>query len=81
MTIFPSPTTGEAKSDSFIELDDRLIEQIWNDIGRRVSLEKVREVATAVAAGYRRATVTTFVPIFIRRQTYRRLKEMIDHVE
>ena len=54
-------------------VDDVLIEEIWHDLDRQITRERIRQVATEEAAGFRNATVTTFVPIFVRRWTRDRL--------
>lgn len=59
-------------------VDDPVIEAIWSDLDGRVDREQVREVALNVAQEFADATVTSFVPLFIRRRTYERLKLLID---
>ncbi len=59
-------------------VDDPVIEAIWSDLDGRVDREQVREVALNVAQEFADATVTSFIPLFIRRRTYERLKLLID---
>jgi hypothetical protein len=54
-------------------VDDPLIEKIWRDLGKQITHDHVRQVALEVAAEFREARVTTFVPIFIYRLTLKRL--------
>ena len=54
-------------------VEDQLIEKIWCDLGKQLTHEQIRQVALEVAAEFRDATVTTFVPIFIHRLTLERL--------
>jgi hypothetical protein len=60
------------------EIDDSLIEQIWHDLDKQVTREQIRQVITEIAADFRSATVTAFVPIFIRRQAREKLKARVN---
>lgn len=55
-------------------VDESLIDDIWRDLDGRIDRDQIREVATKVAREFVDATVTSFVPLFIRRRTYERLK-------
>jgi hypothetical protein len=59
-------------------LDASLIEQIWHDLGGQVARERIHQVAAEVAAEFRTATVTAFVPLFIRRQACKKLRTLIN---
>jgi hypothetical protein len=67
------------ESRSCDELDDSLIEQIWHDLDGQVTREQIRQVVTEIAAEFRSATVTAFVPIFIRRQAREKLENTGQH--
>lgn len=54
-------------------IDDGLIEEIWQDLGGRISHEHIRQTVYEVAARYQDAKISTFIPIFIRRVTKERL--------
>lgn len=54
-------------------VDDLLVERIWRRLDKQVTREHIRHVALEVAAEFRGARITTFVPIFIRRLTLDRL--------
>jgi len=54
-------------------VDDGLIEEIWQDLDGRISHEQIRQSAYEVAARYHDAKISTFIPIFIRRNTKERL--------
>ena len=54
-------------------VDDLLIEKIWCDVGKEITREYIRQVALEVAAEFRKARITTFVPILIHRLTLERL--------
>jgi len=49
--------------------NDELVDAIWQDLAGLVSRDRIRQVACEVAATYQDATITSFVPIFIRRRT------------
>ncbi|MFW6069396.1 MAG: three-helix bundle dimerization domain-containing protein [Chloroflexota bacterium] len=59
-------------------VDETVIEAIWSDLEGRVDREQVRQVALDVAQDFADATVTSFVPLFIRRRTYERLKLLVE---
>ena len=50
-------------------VDDALVDTIWQDLDGLVSRERIREIACEVAATYQDASVTTLMPIFVRRRT------------
>jgi hypothetical protein len=59
-------------------LDDSLIEQIWHDLDGQVTRERIHQIAAEVASEFRTATVTAFVPLFIRRQACKKLRTLIN---
>lgn len=67
---------NEADLASYV--DETVIEAIWSDLEGRVDREQVRQVALEVAQDFADATVTSFVPLFIRRRTYERLKLLVE---
>lgn len=67
---------NEADLANFV--DETVIEAIWSDLEGRVDREQVRQVALDVAQDFADATVTSFVPLFIRRRTYERLKLLVE---
>lgn len=56
-------------------LDETLIEKMWHELDEQVSREQIRLTAAQIAAQYREATVTTFIPVFVYRETYEKLKK------
>ncbi len=56
-----------------IELDG-LAEQIQQDLGTQVPIARIRQVIREVASQFHDATVTMYLPIFIRRLTRERLE-------
>lgn len=74
-----SPGSTVVKSDkgNISDYLDNLIEQIWRDLGGQVPRQQIRQVAAEVTAEFHDATVTAFVPIFVRRRTRERLKGVI----
>lgn len=59
-------------------VDDAIVDAIWSDLGGRIDRERVRETALLVAQDFTDATVTAFVPLFIRRRTFERLQLLDD---
>jgi len=62
------------ENDVLALVNEELIEDIWSDLEGKVTRDNILQVATEVATKFREASVMTFVPIFIRRQTSERLK-------
>jgi hypothetical protein len=75
-----SPTIAETDCGDVIDhlVDDSLIEQIWQDLGGQVPRERIRQIAAEAAAEFRTATVTAFVPVFVRRRTLNKLHMLIE---
>ena len=72
------PTIAKTNHDGVMnDVDDSLIEQIWHDLDGHVTREQVRQVVTEIAAEFRTATITAFVPIFIRRQAREKLEALV----
>jgi hypothetical protein len=61
--------------DEALEL---LVQEIWRDLDGQVTHEQIRHVASQIATQFNNATVTTFVPIFIRRQTRETLRLVVE---
>jgi FKBP-type peptidyl-prolyl cis-trans isomerase (trigger factor) len=61
----------ESKSKVDIEA---VIEQIWNDLNGTTSYSEIRRVITEVAPLYEDVRITTYVPIFLRRDVLQRLQ-------
>ena len=55
-------------------VDDALVETLWKDLDGQVSRQQIAGAVTRVAARFEKATVTAFVPIFIRRQALEYLR-------
>lgn len=68
MPVQPAP---RAKQDE-LNLNE-LVAKIHAELNQRVPEARVRQVATDIAAQYEKAQVTSFVPIFVRRQTLEKL--------
>ena len=53
---------------------ETLLEQIWNHLGGTVSRPTIRQVLAEVIPNYERARIQTFVPIFVHKETVKRLR-------
>lgn len=49
-------------------VDDALVETLWKDLDGRVARQQITKEVSKIAARFEEATVTAYVPIFIRRQ-------------
>jgi hypothetical protein len=54
-------------------VDDALVETLWQDLDGQVSRQQIARAVTQIAARFEKATVTAFVPIFVRRQALEHL--------
>jgi hypothetical protein len=70
----PKTGTGTVAS-SYPDWDvETLLERIWNHLGGTVSRSTVRLVLAEVIPDYESAPVQTFVPIFVHKETVKRLR-------
>ena len=72
------PKTGtETVASSYPDWDvETLLERIWNHLGGTVSRSTVRRVLAEVIPNYESARVQTFVPIFVHKETVKRLRAL-----
>ena len=70
------PKTGTERVDrSYPDWDvETLLERIWNHLGGEVSRSTVRQVLAEVIPNYESARIQAFVPIFVHRETVKRLR-------
>jgi len=55
-------------------VDDALVEMLWKDLDGQVSRQQIARAVSQIASRFDEATVTAFVPIFIRRQALEYLR-------
>jgi hypothetical protein len=55
-------------------VDDALVEALWQDLDGQVARQQIAKEVREVAARFENATVTAFVPIFVRRRALERLR-------
>jgi hypothetical protein len=55
-------------------VDDALVEMLWKDLDGQVSRQQITRAVSQIASRFDKATVTAFVPIFIRRQALEHLR-------
>ena len=53
---------------------DALVDTLWKDLDERVAREQIAREVSEIAARIEQATVTAYVPIFIRRQALELLR-------
>jgi hypothetical protein len=53
---------------------DALIETLWKDLDGQVARHQITKKVGKIAARFEQATVTAYVPIFIRRQALELLR-------
>lgn len=72
--LYSSISADTIAGDISDYVDNLLIEKIRLDLDKEITYEQIRQVALEVAAEFQDAKITTFLPIFIRRQTRERLR-------
>ena len=55
---------------------ETLLERVWNHLGGTVSRSTIRQVLAEVIPNYESAPIQTFVPIFVHRETVKRLRAL-----
>ena len=55
-------------------VDDSLVEQLWRELNGQVSRQQIVGAVTEIAAGFEKATVRGFVPIFVHRRALEQLR-------
>ena len=70
------PKTGtETVASSYPDWDvETLLERIWSGLGETVSRSTISQVLTEVIPHYESARVQTYVPIFVHKETVKRLR-------
>jgi len=59
-------------------IDDHLIETIWQDLNGQVSREQISSVVAQISLEFQDAAVKAFVPIFIHRQAVEQFKRQLN---
>jgi hypothetical protein len=60
---------------------ETLIDQVWNDLQGQVSRATIQQALLEIIPKYQDATVTTFVPLFIRRDAVNTLRATLVRAE
>ena len=70
------PKTGtETVARSYPDWDvETLLERIWSGLGGTVARSNIRQVLAKVIPHYESARVQTYVPIFVHKETVKRLR-------
>jgi hypothetical protein len=69
-------TTVSPQPEGHTDYDECLIEKLWQDLEGQVSREQIDQVVTEISFRFQDASVTAFIPIFIRRLAFEELKDM-----
>lgn len=59
-------------------IDEHLVEAVWQDLDKQVSREQIRRVVAEIALEFQDATVTAFVPIFVHRRAVDQLQKQLN---
>lgn len=57
--------------------NDSIIDEVWQDLNRQLSREQIGRTVAEISLAYQDATVTAFVPIFVRREAVERLRRQL----
>jgi hypothetical protein len=78
MTAHHPPTeTSQDQTPTIVLVDEVLVEQIWRDVQGKVSRVQIQQLVMEVAGEFAHAKITTYVPIFVRRQVREKLGSML----
>lgn len=77
----PSIVNTSSIEDDIVLAEDGLIEEIWSDLGGRISQEVIRQVVDEIVAEFQDATVKSFIPILLQREARARIALLIDDGE
>jgi len=69
---------GEEKG---LDANEALVEAIWVGTQGRVARAQIEQLVREARDDFAHATITTFVPIFVRRQVYEKLAPLLKGVE
>jgi hypothetical protein len=62
-------------------VDEELVEQIWQEVQGKVSRTQIHQMVMEATSEFANATITTYVPIFVRRQVREWLAAMLSAEE
>ena len=65
-TVEKKLVNGKSQIDT-----EAVVEQIWNDLNGTISRSDIREVISEISLIYNDVRITTYVPIFLRRDVLR----------
>lgn len=63
--------------DMMNNVDGSLVEMLWHDLDGQIAREQIARAVTEIAARFQTATVTAFVPIFVRRRALEQLRSQL----
>jgi hypothetical protein len=70
-------TVARSYPDRYV---DALLERVWTHLGGMVSRSAIRQVLAEVISKYESAPIQTFVPIFVHKETVKRLRAVLAQV-
>jgi hypothetical protein len=62
---------------AIVIVDDALVEEIWRELHGTVPRAQIHQLVMEARAEFAQATITLYVPIFVRRQVRERLALML----
>ena len=72
----PATETSQDQTPAIVLVDEVLVEQIWRDAQGKVSRMQIQQLVMEAASEFAHAKITTYVPIFVRRQVREKLVRM-----
>ena len=60
-------------------VDEALVEQIWRELQGKAARPQIRQLVKEAASEFAQATITTYVPIFVRRRVREQLGDGLGH--
>lgn len=77
-TDITSVEYGRQSSGHYV--NNRLVEQVWQDLKGQVPREKIRQVATELEGYFQDAKVTLYIPILLARRTREALQVTLEEM-
>ncbi|HMN27467.1 MAG TPA: hypothetical protein PKE45_04860 [Caldilineaceae bacterium] len=76
-TANPPAETSQGQTPVIVFADEVLVEQLWQDVHGKVSRVQIQQLVMEATGEFAHAKITTYVPIFVRRQVREKLGSLL----
>jgi hypothetical protein len=83
MAKLTNPITGASQDQVPVTglVDEVFVDQIWQEVQGKVSRLQIHQLVLEATSEFAEATITTYVPIFVRRHVHKKLASMLNDGE